>query len=60
MTHMSEGSSLEAVWLFKAQADVVGAARRLDPRHPGELDHPARTIGRYWCHPTGPKCPNVH
>jgi len=33
------------------------AARRLNPKYPGELDLPAWHIGRQFCHPKSPDCP---
>lgn len=35
---------------------VVGAARRLNPQYPGELDLPAWLIGRRFCRPSDPEC----
>ena len=38
--------------------EAIGAAQRLNPEFPGELDWPAWEIGRRWCHPTKPDCAN--
>lgn len=35
---------------------VVAAARKLNPQYPGELDVPTWSIGRRFCHPSGPEC----
>ena len=35
---------------------AVGAARKHNPRFPGELDWPAWDIGINWCRPTSPRC----
>lgn len=36
--------------------EMVQAARKLHPQHPGLLDFPAWDIGRTWCRPTNPDC----
>ena len=36
---------------------VTDAARRLTPDRPGYIDMPAWVIGRRWCRPTQPLCP---
>jgi uncharacterized HhH-GPD family protein len=38
--------------------EMVFVARTLHPERPGELDNPAWDIGRRWCHPKNPDCPN--
>ena len=40
----------------EAEEEVVSAARRLNPKFPGELDWPAWKIGKDWCFPTKPQC----
>lgn len=35
---------------------LIRAARRLNPRYPGELDGPAWRVGFTWCHPQNPDC----
>lgn len=35
---------------------IVTAARKLNPQYPGELDAPAWSIGRQFCHPSNPEC----
>ncbi|HLI38178.1 MAG TPA: hypothetical protein VKV80_12690 [Streptosporangiaceae bacterium] len=37
---------------------MVAVARALYPERPGALDMPAWDIGRRWCRPTGPDCPD--
>jgi uncharacterized HhH-GPD family protein len=37
---------------------MVAAARQLHPDRPGELDNPAWDIGRRWCRPGTPDCPD--
>jgi endonuclease III len=37
-------------------AEVIGAARTLNPSYPGKLDLGAWHVGRTWCHPTDPDC----
>jgi uncharacterized HhH-GPD family protein len=37
---------------------ITAAARRLHPDRPGLLDLPTWLIGRRWCHPTHPQCPD--
>lgn len=37
--------------------EIIKMARRLYPKHPGALDFPAWVIGRTWCHPQKPNCP---
>ena len=39
-----------------AAADVVDAARRLNPGFPGGLDWPAWKVGTDWCHASAPDC----
>ena len=36
---------------------VVKAAKALNPKYPGELDLPAWSVGREFCHPKSPECP---
>ena len=36
--------------------EAVREARRLNPEFPGQLDKPAWSIGRRWCHQTRPDC----
>jgi len=36
---------------------MIQAARDLRPELPGALDPPAWTVGRKWCHPRLPECP---
>ena len=38
------------------RATLLGAARRLHPDRPGELDLPTWLIGRGWCHARVPDC----
>jgi len=40
----------------EAEEEVVSAARRLNPKFPGELDWPAWKIGKDWCFSTNPQC----
>jgi endonuclease III len=35
---------------------ILAVPRRLYPRRPGALDHPAWLIGRQWCHAGTPDC----
>jgi uncharacterized HhH-GPD family protein len=37
---------------------IVAVARALNPERPGALDMPTWDIGRRWCHPTRPDCPD--
>jgi len=37
---------------------ITAVARRLHPERPGLLDLPTWLIGRRWCHPTHPQCPD--
>lgn len=39
------------------EKDVIVAARRVYPTYPGKLDGPAWYIGRKWCRPEKPNCP---
>lgn len=39
------------------QQAMIEAARRLHPERPGDLDWPAWEIGRRWCRPVMPLCP---
>ena len=41
----------------KSEDQARRAARRLNPEFPGALDRPAWQIGRLWCRPREPKCP---
>ncbi len=36
---------------------MIDVARRLNRGHPGGIDHPLWRIGREWCRPTDPLCP---
>jgi len=38
--------------------EMVAVARALHPERPGELDNPAWDIGRRWCRPKNPDCPD--
>ena len=40
----------------KAEEEATSAARRLNPKFPGELDWAAWKIGKNWCFPTKPQC----
>ncbi len=37
---------------------MILSARDLNPELPGALDPPAWNVGRNWCHPRVPDCPN--
>jgi len=43
---------------YDDMAHMVESARRLHPQRPGALDYPAWDIGRTWCHPSTPACPD--
>lgn len=43
---------------YDDQSHMLERARRLNPERPGALDAPAWTIGRAWCHPRRPNCPD--
>jgi uncharacterized HhH-GPD family protein len=40
------------------QDHMLEQARGLNPSRPGALDGPAWAIGRDWCHPRAPSCPD--
>lgn len=40
--------------------EAIYAARALHPRFPGLMDFPAWEIGRQWCRPTAPRCPECY
>lgn len=40
--------------------DIVYSARALHPSFPGLLDLPAWQIGRTWCRPKAPRCPECY
>jgi endonuclease III len=40
------------------QDHMIEEARRTSPQRPGALDGPAWVIGRTWCRPTNPLCPD--
>lgn len=37
---------------------MVEVARAVHPQRPGALDDPAWRVGKRWCHPRDPDCPN--
>jgi endonuclease-3 len=37
-------------------AEIIAAARQLNPSFPGALDYPCWMIGRQWCQPLSPDC----
>ena len=37
---------------------MVEVARSMHPDRPGALDDPAWRVGKIWCHPQDPDCPN--
>jgi len=39
------------------QRHMIMVARKLHPERPGALDNPAWAVGRRWCHPQDPDCP---
>jgi endonuclease-3 len=41
-----------------SEEEIVQAARRLAPDYPGRLDIGAWEIGRKWCRPKNPNCPD--
>jgi endonuclease III len=40
--------------------EAVGAAARLNPEYPGDLDPALWLIGRRWCKEVSPDCPHCH
>jgi endonuclease III len=38
--------------------EMIQAARDVHPQLPAALDPPAWTVGRHWCRPKAPDCPN--
>jgi uncharacterized HhH-GPD family protein len=41
-----------------SMAHMVEVARAVHPDRPGALDDPAWRVGKSWCHPRDPDCPN--
>jgi endonuclease-3 len=37
---------------------AIKTSRQMNPSFPGEIDSGLWTIGRRWCHPSGPDCPH--
>ena len=43
---------------METEQDAIEAARRLNPKYPGEIDGALWLIGRKWCHASNPNCPD--
>jgi uncharacterized HhH-GPD family protein len=44
--------------LFDDPDHMIGVARQLNAVRPGAIDYPTWKVGKDWCHPVSPDCPN--